>query len=111
MKTKSPRIIYYDMLNIFACFSVICLHHNGVVHTFPIDSSVFKQALVFETIFFGAVPLFFMLSGATLVDYHDRYSTKDFFLKRTQRVVIPFVSFSIMSMLWNYYIGAFALEA
>ncbi|XCB29844.1 hypothetical protein RQN30_11930 [Arcanobacterium hippocoleae] len=35
-------------------------------------------ALAIETIFFFAVPIFFMLTGATLLRYRDRYDTQTF---------------------------------
>ena len=79
---KKKRILYFDILNILACFGVVCLHQNGIVHWYDIHTAPFKQSLIFEVGFFWAVPIFFMLSGATLFDYRSRYSTKEFLLRR-----------------------------
>ena len=89
------RIPYFDILNVFACLSVIALHCNGYTHTFAHDAA-WKQAIFFETIFYSAVPIFFMLSGATLLGYKKRYNTKDFYKKRFIKTFIPYILFGIM---------------
>ena len=89
------RILYFDILNVFACLSVIALHCNGYTHTFAHDAA-WKQAIFFETIFYSAVPIFFMLSGATLLGYKKRYNTKDFYKKRFIKTFIPYILFGIM---------------
>ena len=33
------RILYFDILNVFACLSVIALHCNGYTHTFAHDAA------------------------------------------------------------------------
>ena len=90
------RVLYYDVLNILATVSVVAMHMNGMVHGYS-DTLAWKQALVVEVGCFWAVPVFLMLSGATLVGYRDRYSTKDFFLKRFLRTAIPFVLWSLIT--------------
>lgn len=92
---RKKRIIYFDILNIFAAFSVIFLHCNGLAHTYS-DTLSWKQAFAVETLFYWAVPVFLMLSGATLFDYRERYSTKEFFRKRFIRTVIPFILWSLI---------------
>lgn len=87
------RILSFDLLNILACFSVICLHHNGLVHVYD-GSNAWFGALVVEVMFYFAVPVFFMLSGATLMRYSDRYDTKTFFRKRFQRTLVPWLVWS-----------------
>ena len=107
---KQKRILYFDVLNVLACFGVVCLHQNGIVHWYDITKPAFKQALVFEVGFFWAVPIFFMISGATLFNYRSRYSTKDFLIRRAKRVLIPFLFFSILMLLWHCSIGTFTIE-
>lgn len=48
----------------------------------------------------GTVPMFFMMSGATLMDYRKRYSTKKFFQKRFMRTVIPWLVWSCLGAVW-----------
>ncbi|WGE89336.1 acyltransferase [Actinobacillus arthritidis] len=65
-----------------------------------------QQALFFEVAFYWAVPIFFMLTGATLFDYRNRYSTKQFFIKRLQRAVFPFLLCSLSLLGYGFYTGA-----
>lgn len=92
------RIFYIDILNIFACISVIALHCNGYTHTYAHDNA-WHQALVFETIFYQAVPIFFMLSGATLFNFKSRYSVKKFYKKRFSKTLIPYLFFATLFLL------------
>lgn len=98
------RKIYIDMLNIVACFCVICMHCNGIVHNYT-DSIEWKQSMVVETIAYWAVPVFFMISGATLMNYDERYDTKTYLKKRFSRVGIPFFIWSIINLIWKCYVG------
>ena len=81
VKETSKHILYYDLLNICACLCVIFLHCNGIAHFYS-NTLAWKQALLVEVGAYWAVPIFFMLSGATLMNYRKRYSTKEFFKKR-----------------------------
>lgn len=94
------RVVAYDFLNILACMSVIFLHHSGIVHHYN-GQSMWFCALAVECIFYFAVPCFFMLTGATLMRYDNRYSTKTFFRKRLSRTVIPFILWSCIWLLLN----------
>lgn len=89
----SKRVLYFDVLNICACLCVIFLHCNSMVHTFAYGRN-WVLALAIECVFYWAVPVFFMLTGATLMRYRDRYDTKTFFRRRVLRTVVPF-------LIWN----------
>ena len=98
--SKNKRIIYFDVLNILACINVVLIHMNGIVHSFrpTID---WKTALIFEVICFWAVPIFIMLSGATLLKYRERYNTKTFFKKRFVKVLIPWIIWSFITYVFH----------
>lgn len=97
---EKKRIIYFDILNILACICVIFLHMNGIVHNYS-NSRSWKTALIFEVICYWAVPVFIMLSGATLFKYKERYDTKTFFKKRFIKVLIPWVIWSFILYIAN----------
>lgn len=78
---SNRRIVYYDLLNILACFCVVCLHSNAMVHTY-VPGLNWIGGLAIEVVCYWAVPIFFMLSGANLMRYTDRYDTKTFFKKK-----------------------------
>jgi surface polysaccharide O-acyltransferase-like enzyme len=103
------RIIYYDILNILACFAVISLHHNGAVHGFS-NTLVWKEALFVEVVAYWAVPIFLMLSGATLLNYRSKYDTKIFFKKRFSKVLIPFLVWSVLVLIWKCNTGQYTIQ-
>lgn len=93
------RKLYFDLLNICACICVVALHCNQMVHTYAPGLN-WAAGLVIEVLFYWAVPIFFMLSGATLMRYRNRYDTKTFLIKRFKRTVIPFLFWSIFLYLY-----------
>lgn len=90
------RVLYFDLLNICAALCVIFLHCNGKARDYS-ETLGWYQALGIEVICYWAVPVFLMLTGATLMGYRDKYSTTEFFKKRVFRTVVPFVLWSIIN--------------
>lgn len=70
---NNKRIIYYDILNILACIAVLFLHCNGEVHNFS-NTRLWRECLVIEVLCYFAVPIFIMVSGATLLRYREIYN-------------------------------------
>lgn len=95
------RILYYDVLNIVACVAVVAMHCNTMVHTFEPGKN-WILAMAIECVCYFAVPAFFMLSGATLMRYRERYETKFFLKKRFAKTLIPFLFFSVLIYCWRY---------
>ncbi len=85
-----PRI-YIDFLAIVSAFAVVMLHANGVFWSHP-AGRLWITSNCIEAMFYFAVPIFFMISGATLMDYRDKYSTKEYFIRRAIRAGIPFLA-------------------
>lgn len=98
------RLDYIDFMNIFACFGVVCLHCSGLVFCFS-ETRAWFAAMFVQTVFHFAVPVFFMISGTTLLEYRARYSTKAFFKKRFIKTGIPFVFWSLFYLLWPTVFG------
>lgn len=86
---------YYDLLNIAASFAVVVLHCNDSVHYFS-PGKTWIISLLIEVLFFWAVPIFFMLTGAKTLNYRNRHSTKEFLIGRLTRIFIPFVIWSVI---------------
>ncbi|MFR0554165.1 acyltransferase [Loigolactobacillus coryniformis subsp. coryniformis] len=97
---KSKRYSYIDILNIIATFSVLALHTSQAFFWTPKTSSIHQQTAVMQIVFIPAVLLFFMISGAMLVEYKKKQSTKVFLQHRLKRVGMPFF---IWSVLWYLY--------
>lgn len=98
------KVVYFDVLNILACLCVIGMHCNGIVHIFD-GSAVWAQSMVIETLAYWAVPVFFMLSGATMMDYRERYSTREYFKRRWRKVGTPFLFWTMAIGIIKYACG------
>ena len=98
--TSANRKDYITVLNVLSCFSVVMLHCNGIIWTRP-EGRLWISANFIETFFYFAVPIFFMISGVTLLDYPTRYSTKEYFHKRFEKTVLPFFAWSIIGLLYR----------
>lgn len=106
---KKERVIYFDILNIIAIIAVVAMHCNGIVHTNP-NIRAWKSSLIVECLMYWAVPIFMMLSGATLMNYREKYDTKTFFKKRLVKVLIPFIFWTIIMFVWKYYTKQLVLD-
>ena len=78
---NNKRLIYLDILNILSIFAVVAMHMNGSVHSLPLNKS-WAFSLLVDTLCYFAVPIFVMISGATLMNYRQKYDTKTFFKKK-----------------------------
>lgn len=89
---KTGRVEYFDILNILACICVVWIHFGNGFHYYD-GSKGWLQCLLIQVVCYWAVPVFFMLTGATLMEYPKRYSTKEFFIKRAKKTLIPYLVF------------------
>ena len=92
-----------DVMNIVACIAVIAMHMNGAVWSFSYER-YWLTSLIIECVCFWAVPVFFMISGATLLDYRTRYTTREYFQKRLGRTGVPFLFWSVVSIFWAVFV-------
>lgn len=110
MMKKQNRILWIDVLNVFACMSVLLLHStNAEIHHFRGDISFnWVIGLFTHSFFIWAVDVFFMLSGFTLIrrslfcsmetGSEDLGGVKIFFFKRLKRLLIPVITWNILYM-------------
>lgn len=92
--------VCYDVLTIIACLMVVFFHMNGIVYTFS-DTVSWKISVIERCIVYSAIPIFFMLSGAKLMEYRNRYSTKQYIQKRLLRVGIPFLFWNLFYIVYQ----------
>lgn len=91
---------YITLLNVVSCVAVVFLHTNGCFWAFSRER-YWMTANVIESVFYFAVPILFMITGATLMDYRERYSTGQYFRKRIQKTVIPFLLWSVIAIFYS----------
>ncbi len=92
--------ICYDVLTILACLMVVFFHTNGILYTYS-DTLSWKISVVERCVVYSAIPIFFMLTGAKLMNYRNRCSTKEYAKKRVQRLLIPFIFWNILYMVYQ----------
>lgn len=97
---KSKKIEYIDLANVIATFAVVFLHANSCFWDFS-KERYWITADVIESVFIFAVPLFFMISSVTLIDYQKRYDTKTYFRKRFAKAVIPFLFWTLFALVFD----------
>lgn len=98
------KFLYIAALNVFGALGVVMLHANGIFWSRP-QGSLWLSANFIETFFYWPVPIFFMITGTTLIDYLKRYNTKIFFQKRVVRTLLPFVFWSMFACGFNVHHG------
>ena len=99
---ENKRVVYFDILNIIAMIAVVSMHCNGIVHHNP-NTRAWNTSLIVDCVCYWAVPVFCMLSGATLLNYRKKYDTKTFFKKRAQKILIPFICWAIIMFIFKIY--------
>lgn len=93
--TTRVRYKYFDYLNVICAFGVVALHCSTSVFLNTGDLR-WKLDVIVQAVFSLSVPVFFMISGANLLGYRERYSTKTFFDKRLRRTFGALLAFSAL---------------
>ena len=101
---------YITVLNVLSSLAVVLLHANSCFWGFSYEP-YWLTANVIESVFYFAVPIFFMISGANLIDYNKRYDTITFFKKRINKTLIPFICWSIIGLIYMQYTGRMSYPA
>jgi len=101
----SNRIVWIDLIKVIAIFSVILLHSAAsIVTQMPkIDMNIWHIGNIYDSMSRMAVPLFFMVTGALLLQQKDE-SLRLFFSKRFTKVIIPLIGWSVIYILFRKYI-------
>ena len=104
---------YIDIAHVICAISVVILHTNGAFWDFSATELYWKSANVIENVFYFAVPVFFMLTGVTLLDFYKRYDLITFISKRIAKTVFPYVFWSLFGIMFRLFfvkdVGSFSL--
>ena len=103
VRKAKKRYPYIDVLNIVAILGVLFLHHNfGAINYEP--NGRWALDVVTKVLFRYAVPVFIMISGATLLGYREKYDTKTFFKKRFMKLLVPAICWIVLMYAWRIFI-------
>lgn len=94
---KKKRLIYVDTIRVFAMLLVVLAHScaDDLANRQPTLKWGVVNSIVIVTEV--AVPLFFMISGAMVLNSRKTYDLKYLFKHRLVRVVVPFLLWSVVS--------------
>ncbi|MFJ5764818.1 acyltransferase [Lysinibacillus sp. NPDC093210] len=98
------RIQYMDSLRAIAIIGVLFLHAATpyVVLYDKISSFDWQTGIVFNALSRWCVPIFLMISGALLLGRKEE-SISTFFKKRANKILLPFIAWSIIYYAWATY--------
>ena len=106
----TSRIIWLDVLRLFAIFMVICIHCSDPFNVSPEARSNPEfnfWGSVYGSFLRPCVPLFVMITGILLLPV--KMSFEDFYRKRLLRIAVPFILWSILYNLFPWITGVLGL--
>lgn len=100
---------YIAFIQVISALAVIILHANSIFW-WDCKADYWPSANILESLFYFAVPCFFMITGITLINFYERYSIKEYLKKRLFKTVVPFIVWSLIGMLWKLKDGYISKE-
>lgn len=101
--SSTSRMDWITFASVVSTVSVVLLHANGCYWDFSCTETYWKTANIIDGVFYFAVPVFFMISGATLLNFYERYDLGTYFKKRITKTVIPYVFWSLFGVAFQVF--------
>lgn len=101
-QAKKDNLLWIDLLRALASFGVVLIHVTADVITEykAVPMPDWWAANFYDSLVRGCVSLFVMVSGALLLMPTDQ-SIGDFFKKRVNRILIPFLVWTALYLVWK----------
>ena len=103
------RYHYISFARVLAAIGVITLH-TAEWYVKVSEEPYWLLANIIVAFAETSVPIFFMISGALLLDYREKYTTKEFFQKRFCKVLLPLLFWFIIAMIYGYFMDTTAMS-
>lgn len=91
------RLAWVDLIRFLAIFFVVFIHSQLTANYNPENWLQLIPYVTAQT----CVGLFVLISGAMLLGKKE--SVKDFFMKRSVKVLLPWIAWTLIYMTWNYF--------
>ena len=101
---------YILVLSVISSLAVVMMHANGTFWIFSYEP-YWVIANLIECLCYFAVPVFFMISGANLIEYRKKYDTKIYFKKRVIKTGLPYLIWSGIGCAYQVYLGNLTRES
>ncbi len=99
---RNKRNTAIDLIKVFAIIGVIVIHVTSAVLTqTPVGSFVWSSGLIWGAVFRASVPLFFMTSGALMLDTDKQLSLKKLYFHNIARIVIAMLVWGFAYKLYH----------
>lgn len=103
--SKLSRYNYIDVLRIISSIAVIAIHIiMYYIPSFSVHSTGWTGLMCSKVITQFAVPVFFMVSGATIFSSTREESYGNFIKRRLIKIAIPFLAYSIIYYLFYVFV-------
>jgi surface polysaccharide O-acyltransferase-like enzyme len=97
----SERIQYLDVLRMLAMAAVVFIHASTGTLSEAVTSPAWHLANVLTSVFSASVPLFFMISGALLLDSPKTLSVRYTLRTRVLRLLVPLLVWSFIYVAYD----------
>ncbi len=95
------RIQYLDVLRVLAMLAVVFLHASAATLMVGDGSAVWHFSNALTSLFSAGVPLFFMISGALLLNSHKTVSVGYTLKRRVLRLLVPLLVWSLIYIAYS----------
>ncbi len=103
--SKNSRYNYIDILRVISSIAVIAIHIiMYYINAFPVRSAAWSCLMSGKVLTQFAVPIFFMVSGATIFSSTREESYGSFIKRRLTKIAIPFVVYSLIYYLFYVFV-------
>jgi surface polysaccharide O-acyltransferase-like enzyme len=99
---SARRVIWADLLKIFAIYGVIIIHSAApYLVEYKKSGTGWWAGNLYDSFNRWCIPVFFMLSGTFILEHVQKESVRHFLLKRFKRVCVPFFLWSALYFFWR----------
>lgn len=100
---EPKRIIYLDLLRIFATGAMIALHvAASCVGAVPVDGAQFAAFNFYDSLVRFCVPVFVMISGVLFMNPDWEIKTSDLYRINVRRIAVSFLFWSAVYVAYSY---------
>lgn len=101
---KNGRIIYLDLLRIFAIFGVVVIHVSAVAKSYDIGTFTSNVGIIYNGLVRWSVPVFFMISGAMFLRPEKEYTFSIMIKKYIPRLAVCLLVWGFIYALFDVYL-------
>ena len=102
---NNNHLLWASILKIVAIYAVILIHSSAplLVQFNEISPQSWWIGNLYNSLSRWCIPVFFMLSGAFLIEKMTNSTPLHFYQRRFERVLVPFIAWSVIYLLWRIY--------